>query len=405
MLNVITNKPEGRYIELISKDISIKKCKDNNHTIELKAISGITDKTITAEDLRKVYKFLIKNNELLYIDSSIIFENKAINGFIKALIEREEQYTIYTGNISLLNIINKETSKKIDISNGNGKVLVIDTHNFYHRVYHSVPKMYDKNKNPISLLKSLSYLIKWVNNSKYNYIVFASESKNGFFRRELTKKLYGEEKSYKANRKEKDRELLEQIDMCNDFLESLGYIVLRKDKYEADDIIASITDKFSKEDNISEIHALTTDKDMTQLYVYQKFYMIDPKTKNIENKDIILKKLKADIKPEQVCDFQAIVGDTSDNVIGIKGIGSNGAEALLKQFGTLENIINNFNDIEKVGIRKKVEENIESAIISKDLVFMRRHLLEDLDIYDFSKKLYDINYITSLKFKNYDIVY
>lgn len=334
--------------------------------------TGGFDNKISKDGLRKIF-IEMKNGMTYWFDSDVKF-GPELKSFANAIVNSEQEFSIISENIDLLSAINYELELPVN------SVLVIDTHNFYHRNFHALPRMYSADGTPTTLLKSLSGLIKWFNVSKYSHIVFATESKNSL-RVEYTKSKLGNEAAYKANRSETDPELKQQIKLCEAFLTDIGYKPLAVDGYEADDVIASIAATIK-----SPVHVLSADKDLCQLFEYENFRIIDTKTKELLDESYLIEKFL--VPATMFVDYQAIVGDTTDNVSGIPGIGKVGAVELLEEFSTLENIFANIENIKKKGMREKVEAGAESGSISKDLVFMRRDLLTDIDMKKYSKNLF-----------------
>lgn len=334
--------------------------------------TGGFDSKISKAALRKIYVEM-KSGMPYFIPHDTKF-GPELSGFADAIVNGAEEFVLITENISLLSEINKYLDMPVN------SVLVIDTHNFYHRNFHALPKMYSAEGIPTTLLKSLSGLIKWFHASKYTHIVFATESKN-LLRVDYTKAKLGDEAAYKANRSETDPELKQQIKLCEEFLTAVGYKPLSIDGYEADDVIASLAATIQ-----APVHVLSADKDLCQLFEYENFRIIDTKTKDLLDESYLIEKFG--VPATMFVDYQAIVGDTTDNVSGIPGIGKVGAVELLQEFSTLENIFANIENIKKKGMKEKVEAGAGDGLISKDLVFMRRDLLTDINLNDYSKNLF-----------------
>lgn len=334
--------------------------------------TGGFDSKISKAGLRKIYVEM-KSGVPYFIPADAKF-GPELEGFAIAVANANEEFIFHTENISLLSEINKQLDIPVD------SVLVIDTHNFYHRNFHALPKMYSREGVPTTLLKLLSGLLKWFNSSKYSHIIFATESVNSF-RVDYTQAKLGNEDAYKATRSPTDPELKQQIKLCEEFLTAVGYKPLTINGYEADDVIASLAATIE-----APVHVLSADKDLCQLFEYENFRIIDTKTKDLLDESYLIEKFG--VSATMFVDYQAIVGDTTDNVSGIPGIGKVGAVELLEEFSTLENIFANIENIKKKGMREKVEAGMESGLISKDLVFMRRDLLTDFSLNDYSKNLF-----------------
>lgn len=393
MLVLKTNEPNGSlgYIQIGEKAAV------NDNIITLAGVEGIIDKSITVAGLRALY-FEAKTTGLpLFIDKDLGFHGK-LKECAEAFVSKPETFTIYTRNTILLNALNNALNKDLKPE----KVLVVDSYNFYHKNYHALPKMYDSKGIPTTLLKALSSLLKYIISRDYTHVVFATESSSSL-RISKTKELYGDN-CYKAGRKETELELKQQIKLCESFLSKIGYIPLSFEGYEADDSIASVVHEFQTRYPGVPVHCITGDKDMNQLFTYPDFRLVEPKTKELFDRTHVMDKFG--VPAEQFLDYQAIVGDTIDNVKGIPGVGAKGAIELLEEFGSLDNIIANVDNIKsKARKEKMLNGGIESALVSKDLVTMRRHLLTDTDLSIFGKKQFDIESIIKDLLKEYQINY
>lgn len=382
--------PDLGFIQISEK----AEVKDNVITVE--GVEGIIDRSITISGLRNLYRESKKIGLPIFIEKDIGFHGK-LKEFSEAVVTRPEQFTIYTKNSKLLNSLNNALNEDLVPT----KILVVDSYNFYHKNFHALPKMYDSTGRPTTLLKALSNLLKYIISRDYSHVIFATESSTSF-RINKTKELYGDN-CYKSGRKETDLELKQQIKMCEDFLRQLGIDPLSFEGYEADDTIASVVHEFQTRYPGIPIHCFTGDKDMLQLFVYPDFRIIEPKTKELLDNSYVMTKFG--VPAEQFLDYQAIVGDTIDNVKGIPGVGAKGAIEYLEEFGSLDNLIANVDNIKSKAKKEKVISGIDSALVSKDLVTMRRHLLSDSDLRIFGKKNYDLESIIKDIVKDYQINY
>ncbi len=382
--------PDLGYIQ-VNEKASI-----NDNVITIEGVEGIIDRSITVNGLRKLYIESKKIGLPIFVDKGIGFHGK-LKEFAEAVVTKPEQFTIYTKNSKLLNALNNALNKDLVPT----KILVVDSYNFYHKNFHALPKMYDSVGRPTTLLKALSNLLKYIISRDYSHVIFATESATSF-RIAKTKELYGDN-CYKSGRKETDLELKQQIKMCEDFLKQLGIDPLSFEGYEADDTIASVVHEFQTRYPGVPVHCFTGDKDMLQLFVYPDFRIIEPKTKELQDSSLVVTKFG--VTADKFLDFQAMVGDTIDNVKGIPGVGEKGAIEYLEQFGSLDNLIANTDQIKSKPKREKVINGIESALVSKDLVTMRRHLLSDTDLSIFGKKNYDLESIIKDIVKDYQINY
>jgi len=218
------------------------------------------------------------------------------------------------------------------------------------------------------LLKLLKTYVKKDEDS----IIFVMDKKTTTYRNELLG-------SYKAQRPETPEKYIQQIPYIYELVENLGIKVIAMDNYEADDVIASIVEK--KKNLYDKVYIITSDKDMMQL-VKDNVFILRPEkgiseivlydAKEVEN--------KMGVPPEKIQDLLALMGDASDNIPGVKGVGEKTAQKLLKDFENLEDIFNNLNKI-KGAVKKKLEEQKEEAFLSKKLV----QLMTDAPIEDIYK--------------------
>jgi len=269
----------------------------------------------------------------------------------------------------------------------------IDTSGFFFRSYFALPPLRNSEGFPTGLLTGFINLVDSLHRDHAtDYLVFALDSKGPTFRNEV----YPE---YKANREAPPEDLTKQLPIAIRWVEKMGFANLSKEGFEADDIITTVT-KFAKEQNM-KVKVVSHDKDLYQLIDDGMVVMYDSiKRKEIDEEACVE---KFGVRPKDFIDFQAIVGDTSDNVPGVKGIGVKGAAKLINEFHTLENIYAN---IEKCGtprIQKLLLEYKESAFLSRELVKMRDDVYEDLDLSEFVFE--EKNYLSCLidEFEKYEM--
>lgn len=172
---------------------------------------------------------------------------------------------------------------------------------------------------------------------------------------------------YKANREAMPDDLSISIPFIKELITVMGIPIIEKDGYEADDVIGTLAKEAEKKDFL--VYMMTPDKDFGQL-VSENIFMYKP-AKGGNKAEVwgipeVCAKFEIE-RPEQVIDILAIWGDASDNIPGIPGIGEVGAKKLISQFGSLEEAIARAEEIDKPAMKKKVQENTESALLSKQL--------------------------------------
>ena len=195
--------------------------------------------------------------------------------------------------------------------------------------------------------------------------------------------------AYKANRSETPADLLQQSELIRIGVHEMGIPVLCIPGVEADDVIATITT-----DNCNRVNAtriITGDKDLMQL-VSDCVYLYDGmKNKEIHEPEVIE---KFGVHPNQVIDVQSLMGDSTDNVPGVPGIGPKKASELINEFNSLDNLYANIDSVKNERTRNLLKENKDKAYISKKLVTLKR----DVDLSGLTITPFCFNKKTALNF-------
>jgi len=248
---------------------------------------------------------------------------------------------------------------------------IIDTFGFLFRNFYALPKLTSKKGFPTGMITGfLNFIASLGKDYPTDYILFSLDSKEDTFR----KKIYPQ---YKANRPEAPQELKLQLPVAIDLIKKMGFKILEVPGYESDDIIASIA-KLAKKNGI-EVKIISNDKDMYQL-IDDKIKLFDPVKKIEIDKDKCFEKFG--VYPEDFRDFQALVGDTSDNIPGVKGVGQKTAAKLINKYHTLENIYEHIDEI-KGALKEKLIKDKEKAFLSRELVTLKDDLFDKIDFKEF----------------------
>jgi len=238
------------------------------------------------------------------------------------------------------------------------------------------------------LLKLLKEYVKKGEDS----IIFVMDKKTTTYRNELLK-------SYKAQRPETPEKYIQQIPYIYELVEKLGIKLVAMNNYEADDVIATIVSK--KKEKYDNVYIITSDKDMMQL-VKDNVYMLRPEkgiTEMVKYDSLQVEK-KMGVPPEKIADLLALMGDSADNIPGVRGIGIKTAQKLLQDYGDLDDLYQHVDEI-KGSTKNKLKDQKEAAYLSKKLVKLMvdapiEELFEDKEIIyqgfkedfrDFLKKL------------------
>lgn len=271
------------------------------------------------------------------------------------------------------------------------RLFIIDGYGLIYRSYFAFitrPLKDSAGRNVSALFGFFNTLQMIVRQYNPEYLVVALDSKGKTFRHEM----YPE---YKANRDAAPEDLHAQVPRIIDILDAVGIKSLSKIGLEADDIIAYLCKKAAKQGFESII--VTGDKDLLQLVNDQTFALRPPK-KGEKDYNLCGEKEVLDIfgvTPQQILDYLTILGDSSDNVPGIKGIGAKGAVKLLNQYNSLDNIFNNLDEIPK-GMRKKLEDSKDTIPLSKKLIELKDDIEDQVSFEMNESKVNSWNWENSL---------
>jgi len=257
---------------------------------------------------------------------------------------------------------------------GEKTVTIIDTFGFFFRSFYALPPLRNKHGFPTGLLTGfINFIASLHKDHSSDYLIFALDAKGPSFRAEI-------DPNYKANRSPAPEELIQQLPIAISWIEKMGYKSLLLSGYEADDMIASVV-HHAKEQGIN-VRVVSHDKDLYQLIEDDKVVLVDAISKKVLNETHCFEKYG--VHPSQFIDYQALIGDTADNVPGVKGIGKVTAEKLLVQFGTLDTIYERLEEVMPVRIRGLLDMYREDAFRSRELVKLRGDIFESLDFNEYA---------------------
>ena len=250
---------------------------------------------------------------------------------------------------------------------------IIDTFGFLFRNFYALPPLKSKKGTPTGMITGfMNFISSLGRDFPTDYVVFTLDSKEKeTFRKEIFK-------DYKANRPEAPEDLKKQLPIAIDLIKDMGFKMIEMPGFESDDIIASLAKTAAKQG--IKVKIVSHDKDMYQLIDDGKIVIFDPIKKiEIDEKGCIE---KFGVHPKYFRDFQALVGDSSDNIPGVRGIGVKTAAKLINQYHTLENIYDHIDEI-KGAVKKRLEEGKESAFLSRKLVTLKTDLFENINLEEF----------------------
>ena len=276
--------------------------------------------------------------------------------------------------------------------NNNDHYYLIDGSGYIFRAYYALPPLSRKSDGmPTGAVSGFcNMLFKLLEDSKskdnknkptHFVIIFDSARKN--FRNEI----YSD---YKANRSDAPDDLVPQFEYIRKSVHAFNLPSVELLNYEADDLIATYSEQILKED--AKVTIVSSDKDLMQLYK-KNIRIYDPIKNKFINEEEIFKKFG--VKSEKIIDVQSLAGDSSDNVPGVPGIGIKTAAELINEYGDLDNLLKNANQIKQNKRRETLIENKDKALISRKLVTLKKDVPVKNKINEFKlkeidkKKLYD----------------
>jgi len=271
------------------------------------------------------------------------------------------------------------------------KIALIDAYGFVFRAYHSLPPLLRKDQTPVGAVFGFTnMLIKLLAGLNVSHVAVVFDSGGKTFRNDI----YPE---YKANRPPCPEDLKPQFAIVRQATQALNLKAIEKVGYEADDIIATLAKKSAQQG--FDVLIVSSDKDLMQL-IDDKISMYDAMKNRIIKEAEVLEKFM--VSPQQVLDILSLIGDSSDNIPGVKGIGPKTASELLKKFGTLENIFLNLSEITQEKKRLLLEQGIDNAMISKKLARLDDKVQLDLSLDNFQLQAIDpeklINFLKEQEF-------
>lgn len=251
-------------------------------------------------------------------------------------------------------------------------LLLIDANSIIHRAFHALPPFTGPDGRPTGALYGISAMLLNIwRDSRPEYVAALFDRPEPTFRDEK----YAE---YKGKRPPTADELVSQIIEARTLFESFGVKVFEKAGFEADDLIATLAEKFRHEKDL-QVVVLTGDRDTLQLVEGDKV-VVKLFNKGVSDTTIYDEKaveMKYGLKPNQLIDYKALVGDNSDNIKGVPGIGPKTATELIQKYGTLEKVFEALPGNEK--LEKRLGPFRKEAELSKWLVILERNVPIDTD--------------------------
>ena len=257
------------------------------------------------------------------------------------------------------------------------RLILIDGNSLINRAYYAMqnPMITKDGVYTQGIFGFINMLSKIKKDYSPSHLAVTFDLKGPTFRHE-------EYKEYKAGRKKMPPELAMQIPLLKEILDAMNIKRIEKEGFEADDLIGTVSK--NAEERGFETLIVTGDKDELQL-ASDKTKIIFTK-KGVSQFDIYDREKMFEVygfSPTQFIDYKGLMGDQSDNIPGVPGVGEKTASKLILEFGTIENVLENRDNISKVGLRTKIEDNKLMAMMSKRLATINRNAPIEIDFEEF----------------------
>lgn len=271
------------------------------------------------------------------------------------------------------------------------ELVIIDGNSLINRAFYALPLLSNsKGEFSNGVYGFANILIKTILDRKPKYIAVCLDYGKKTFRNEMYS-------GYKAKRKQTPEELKSQFPILKDMLNAMGVFFIEKQGFEADDLIGTLTRKFNNVKNI----VVTGDKDALQLINDNTDVWLTKKGIT-EIKEMTVKTLKEEmnLQPYQIIELKSLMGDSSDNIPGVAGVGEKTALDLLNRFNTLDGVYQNLSSL-KGKLLEKLETDKENAYLSKDLATINTNVDVDIKLEQLEYK-FPFNQEVYSFFKNYE---
>jgi len=271
------------------------------------------------------------------------------------------------------------------------RLFLIDGSALAYRSYFAFirnPLINSKGENTSAVFGFTNSILKILKDENPDYVAVVFDTKAPTFRHEIYKE-------YKSTRAKMPHEMSEQLPHIREVAEGMNLPILEVDGFEADDLMGTLARK--AEEKGFEVTLVTGDKDFLQL-VDEKIKVLNPQ-RGGEEAELLDKqgvKEKFGVPPDKVIEVLGLMGDASDNIPGIPGIGEKTALELIKEFGSLENTLKNADKVKKKSVQKRLLEHADLARLSKRLVTIDTHVPYELDLTKLKRSEFNLHQLKEL---------
>ena len=254
----------------------------------------------------------------------------------------------------------------------NKKVVLIDGSGYIYRAFYALPPMTRNDGTPVNAVYGFcAMLMKLIREMPADYLAVMFDTSRQTFRMDIFP-------DYKGTRRETPEELIPQFPLLRQAVDAFGIAQSEMNGFEADDLLATYARLAHGEE--AEVTIVSADKDLMQL-VGSGVTIYDPMKQRVVGAEQVMEKFG--VTPDKVVDVQALAGDTSDNVPGVRGIGIKTAAALINEYGSLENLLANVSSIKQNKRREVLTADAELAKMSKKLVTLNAFAPVEKTLEDF----------------------
>ncbi|MGX1982399.1 DNA polymerase I [Thermolongibacillus altinsuensis] len=269
------------------------------------------------------------------------------------------------------------------------KLVLIDGNSIAYRAFFALPLLNnEKGIHTNAIYGFTMMLMKILEEEKPTHLLVAFDAGKTTFRHEVFD-------DYKGGRQKTPPELSEQLPFLRELLDAYQIRSYELENYEADDIIGTLAAQAEKEG--FDVIVISGDRDLTQLASEKvKVHITKKGITDIECYTPELVFEKYGLTPEQIVDLKGLMGDSSDNIPGVPGIGEKTALKLLKEFHTVENVLRSIEQIKGKKLKENLEQYREQALMSKQLATISRNAPLTITLDDLEWKEYDVNKVAAL---------
>ncbi|MBW2577247.1 MAG: DNA polymerase I [Deltaproteobacteria bacterium] len=239
------------------------------------------------------------------------------------------------------------------------RILLVDGTNSLYRAFFAIPPLRAPDGTPTNAAYGfVNMLMKVIREEAPDRVIVVFDARGPTFRH----KLYD---AYKANREAQPEDLAVQFPIVRELVDAYRIPVVSVPDFEADDVIATLVERAPKD---AQISIVSTDKDLMQLVSDRVTLLDGVKDRRYGPSEV---EARFGVGPDRILDLRSLVGDPSDNIPGVKGIGEKGAAKLIDEWGSLENLIEHRSEISATRARNALESQVDEARLSKRLATLR----------------------------------